>query len=79
LGLTDVDALTYSMTQLASGAGAAGLGAQGIAVGILSNTVLKLAIALFLGRGEFRAVAGLGLAALGAASCVGLWLASTLR
>jgi len=79
LGLTDVDALTYSMTQLASGAGAAGLGAQGIAVGILSNTGLKLAIALFLGRGEFRAVAGLGLAALGAASCAGLWLASALR
>lgn len=79
LGLTDVDALTYSMTQLAAGAGAAGLGAQGIAVGILSNTVLKLAIALFLGRGEFRAVAGLGLVALGAASCAGLWLASALR
>jgi uncharacterized membrane protein (DUF4010 family) len=72
LGLTDVDALTYSMTRL--GADAAGLGAKAIAIGILSNTVLKLALALFLGRGEFRWIAGLGLVALGAASGVGLWL-----
>ena len=46
LGLTDVDALTYSMTRLGAGAEAAALGAQAIAVGILSNTVLKLALAL---------------------------------
>jgi uncharacterized membrane protein (DUF4010 family) len=74
LGLTDVDALTYSMTRLGAGGQAAELGAQAIAVGILSNTVLKLALALFLGRGEFRRIAGLGLVALGAASGVGLWL-----
>jgi uncharacterized membrane protein (DUF4010 family) len=74
LGLTDVDALTYSMTRLGTGAEAAALGAQAIAVGILSNTVLKLALALILGRGEFRRIAGLGLVALAAASGVGLWL-----
>lgn len=74
LGLTDVDALTYSMTRLGTGAEATALGAQAIAVGILSNTVLKLALALILGRGEFRRFAGLGLVALGAASGVGLWL-----
>ncbi len=67
------------MTRLAPGAGAPALGAQGIAVGILSNTALKLAIARLVGRGEFRKVAGLGLVGLGAASCVGLWLASALR
>jgi uncharacterized membrane protein (DUF4010 family) len=79
LGLTDVDALTYSMTQLARGADSAALGAEAIAVGVLSNTVLKLAVALSLGRGEFRKVAGLGLVGLGAASGAGLWLASVFR
>jgi uncharacterized membrane protein (DUF4010 family) len=74
LGLTDVDALTYSMTRLGAGAEAAALGAQAIAIGILSNTILKLALALFLGRSEFRRIAGPGLVALGAASGVGLWL-----
>ena len=74
LGLTDVDALTYSMTRLGGGAEAAALGARAIAVGILSNTVLKLALVLILGRGEFRRIAGLGLVALGVASGVGLWL-----
>jgi uncharacterized membrane protein (DUF4010 family) len=73
LGFTDVDALTFSMTRL-GGADAATVGARAIAIGILSNTVLKLALVLALGRGEFRRNAGLGLAALGAASCVGLWL-----
>jgi hypothetical protein len=50
------------------------VGARAIAIGILSNTVLKLALVLSLGRGEFRRIAGLGLAALGVATGVGLWL-----
>jgi hypothetical protein len=61
------------MTRL-GGAETAALGAKAIAIGILSNTVLKLAFVLFLGRGEFRKIAGLGLVALGVASGVGLWL-----
>jgi uncharacterized membrane protein (DUF4010 family) len=73
LGFADVDALTYSMTRL-GGAESATLGAQAIAIGVLSNTVLKLAVALFLGRGDFRKIAGLRLVALAAASGVGLWL-----
>jgi uncharacterized membrane protein (DUF4010 family) len=75
LGFADVDALTYSMTRL-GGAESAALGAKAIAIGILSNTVLKLAFVVFMGRGEFRKIAGLGLVALGAASGVGLFLAS---
>jgi uncharacterized membrane protein (DUF4010 family) len=74
LGFADVDALTFSMTRLGGGAEATALGAAAIAIGILSNTVLKLAFAVFLGRGEFRWMAALGLVALGAASCLGLWL-----
>jgi uncharacterized membrane protein (DUF4010 family) len=75
LGLTDVDALTVAMARLGSAPDSAALGARGIAVGVLSNTVLKLAITLLVGRGEFRRAAGVRLAALGAASGLGLWLA----
>lgn len=74
LGFTDVDALTYSMTRLADGADAIALGARGVAIGVLSNTALKLLIALIVGRGEFRRVAGPGLVALGIASGLGLWI-----
>jgi uncharacterized membrane protein (DUF4010 family) len=77
LGIADVDALTYSMTRL-GGADTVALGAKAIAIGVLSNTILKLGFVVFLGRGEFRKIAGLGLAALAAASAVGLWVASQL-
>jgi hypothetical protein len=50
------------------------LAAQGITVGVLSNTTLKLLIALLLGRGTYRKVAVASLLLLGAAGCVGLWL-----
>lgn len=75
LGLTDMDALTYSMAKLGTGPGGVVLGAEGIAVGILSNTAFKLAVALIIGVGVFRRVAGAGLVVLGVAGCVGLWLA----
>ena len=73
VGFTDVDALTFSMTR--GGEGVA-LAAQAIAVGVLSNTVLKLAVAVGVGRGEYRRLAGLGLAALMLGSGVGLWVGS---
>ena len=75
LGLTDMDALTYSMTRLGANSDAVVLAAEAIAVGILSNTVFKLAAALALGVGVFRRVAAIGLLALAAASCLGLWIA----
>ena len=56
LGLTDMDALTLSMCRLAAADGA-GLAAAAIAVGILSNTLLKLTLAAVLGR-ERRSGAG---------------------
>jgi uncharacterized membrane protein (DUF4010 family) len=64
LGLTDMDALTYSMARLGA-AGDPALAARAIAVGLLSNTVLKLGLVLVLGSPRFRRVAGAGLAALG--------------
>jgi uncharacterized membrane protein (DUF4010 family) len=73
LGLTDMDALTLSMCGLAAGAGA-GLAAEAIAVGILSNTVLKLGIAAAVGATPFRRWTVPGLAALAVAVGVGLWV-----
>jgi uncharacterized membrane protein (DUF4010 family) len=71
LGLSDVDALTLSMARLVSGGEAPDLVARALAIGILANTLVKLAIAVVLGRGSFRMLAGAGLsliaAALGAA------------
>jgi uncharacterized membrane protein (DUF4010 family) len=64
LGLTDMDALTYSMARLGM-TGEAPLAAQAIAVGLLSNTILKLGLVLVVGSAGFRRVAGPGLLALG--------------
>jgi uncharacterized membrane protein (DUF4010 family) len=67
LGLTDIDALTISMARGAAEAIAVDVAARALAVGILANTALKLAIAIGLGTGGFRAVAGPALAAMAAA------------
>lgn len=74
LGLTDMDALTLAMSRLADGAELLRLAAQALAVGVISNTAVKLTIALVVGRGEFRSRTAIGLAILGAASGLGLWL-----
>jgi uncharacterized membrane protein (DUF4010 family) len=60
LGLTDVDALTVSMST-PSTAIAPAIAARAIAVGILANTVVKLTIAVGAGSGKFRRVSALGL------------------
>lgn len=68
LGLSDTDALTLSMNRLGSATGAVALAAQAIAVGVSSNALVKLVIALALGGPAYRlrAAAGLGvLLALG--------------
>lgn len=74
LGATDLDALTFSMCRLAAGGDGVALAAEGIAIGILVNTVVKLGITLGLGSSPFRRWASTGLGALGAASALGLWL-----
>ena len=73
LGLTDVDALTISMSRAAAIEGAS-VAARAIAVGILSNTALKLSIVLIVGRGTFRGLAATGLLAMALAFGVGIWL-----
>jgi uncharacterized membrane protein (DUF4010 family) len=67
LGLTDVDALTVSMTRGVEGGITPDVAAQAIAIGILSNTVLKTALAVVLGTARLRVAAGAILGAMGAA------------
>jgi uncharacterized membrane protein (DUF4010 family) len=73
LGLTDVDALTISM---ARGGHSATLevAALALSLGILSNTMLKAAVALALGKGSFRWFAGGGLTLIGFALGLSLLL-----
>ena len=70
LGLTDVDALTASMTSRVAGGLAAEVGAVAIVTGILSNSLTKLAIALVIGRGRFRLLTAIGLVAMTLAGLV---------
>jgi uncharacterized membrane protein (DUF4010 family) len=69
LGLTDVDALTLSMAREVAQAVSVEVAAAAIAIGVLTNTAMKLALALFFGSARFRLIAGgalvLMLAALG--------------
>ena len=71
LGLTDVDALTISMARGIQAEDWA-IPAQALSLGILSNTVLKAAVALVLGKGRFRRLAAAGL--IGIAIVLGLSL-----
>lgn len=72
LGLTDMDALTYSMARLGASGGDAPLAARAIAIGLLSNTMLKLVLALALGTAGFRRVAAAGLLAYAASLLAGM-------
>ncbi len=74
LGLTDMDALTVSMARLGTEDGTVRLAAQAIMLGLLSNTVLKLTVAVGLGTAQFRRLAGAGLAYLGVATVLALLL-----
>jgi uncharacterized membrane protein (DUF4010 family) len=71
LGLTDVDALTMSMSRLDSGL-IAEVAASAIAVGILVNTAMKLGAGIAFGSSAFRWVALPGLLGLGAATALAL-------
>ncbi len=77
LGLTDVDALTATMARSVARTSSLQLAALAIAIGVLSNTAMKLALALFIGRHRFRVIAAgtLALMLLGGAGAV--WLLAT--
>ncbi len=68
IGFTDVDALTFAMVREVASGTAVDLAARALALGMLANTVLKLAITLGVGRGRFRVAAGIALAVLAASA-----------
>ena len=74
LGLSDVDALTISMARTADEGIAAGVAAKGIAIGILSNCILKTGLAASLGTGPFIRLAGGVLVAMAVAIAVTIGL-----
>ena len=71
LGLTDVDALTVSMSSPASLL-AARVAARAIAIGILTNTLLKLSLSVVIGRASFRRATAIGLLAMAVTSAITL-------
>lgn len=74
LGLADVDALTLTMSRATSAATAtAQAAATAVVVGTLVNTLTKLSMALFIGRGTYRWRVVLGLGAMAASLCVTLY------
>ncbi len=74
LGLTDVDALTLSMARSMAPSQSPAIAATAIALGILANTAMKLALAVTFGNGRFRGIAGGALVAMLVALGVALTL-----
>ncbi|MBM3906825.1 MAG: DUF4010 domain-containing protein [Gemmatimonadetes bacterium] len=72
-GLTDVDAISVSMTRVAQG-DFTPVAARAIVVAVASNTAAKAVIAATIGRGVFRLRAAAALAAMFAALIAALFL-----
>jgi len=70
LGLTDVDALTISMTTSAASANGPAVAAEAIAIGILANCLMKLVLAVALGAPRFARTTAATLAVM--ATAIGL-------
>lgn len=73
LGLTDVDALTLSMTRSVTTGTSIDAAARAIAIGILANSLMKGGMAFAIGSGRFRWEAGGALLAMAAAGGVALF------
>jgi uncharacterized membrane protein (DUF4010 family) len=74
LGLTDVDALTLSMTRSVATGTTIDAAARAIAIGIVANSLMKAGIAMVIGSGRFRWQAGGALLAMAAAGAASLLL-----
>jgi hypothetical protein len=70
LGFTDVDALTISMAKSADGQIPVAIAAEAVAVGVLSNTILKLLLAVVLGKARFRKLTSAWMTAMAIGSAV---------
>ena len=74
LGLTDVDALTLSMTRSVSSGTPIEAAARAITMGIVANSLMKAGIAFVIGSGRFRWHAGAALLSMAAAGTGALLL-----
>jgi len=75
LGLTDVDALTMSMTRSVATGVPVVLACRAIALGIVANSLMKSAMAITLGAARFKWQAGGALLAMAAAGAAAIaWL-----
>lgn len=74
LGLTDVDALTLSMSRSVTSGTSVDAACRAIATGIVANSLMKAGIAMIVGSRRFKWQAGaslLAMAAAGAAAIIG--------
>jgi uncharacterized membrane protein (DUF4010 family) len=74
VGLTDLDALTLAMATLARQDGLLPTAAKAIGIGVASNTLFKLGLAVALGRGRYRKFAAAGIGVLAATTAAALWV-----
>jgi uncharacterized membrane protein (DUF4010 family) len=72
IGLTDMDALTLSMSRLGTTPDLVRLAARAIAIGLLGNSALKIALTIGLGTSRYRQLALAGLAALAMTGAISL-------
>jgi uncharacterized membrane protein (DUF4010 family) len=72
VGLTDLDALTLSLARSTVAPSAVRTAGVALAAGVLANTLLKLAVAVIVGRGSFRAATAAGLGTVAAVIVVAL-------
>jgi uncharacterized membrane protein (DUF4010 family) len=74
LGLTDVDALTLSMSRSVASGTPIEAAARAITMGIVANSLMKAGIAVVVGSGRFRWQAAAALLAMAAAGAGALFL-----
>ena len=74
VGISDMDALAFSMARLAASPTSLPLAAKALAVGALASALFKVCLALALGAAPFRRQAAAGLGTVAAACALGLWL-----
>jgi uncharacterized membrane protein (DUF4010 family) len=74
LGLTDVDALTMSMTRSVSTGTSIESACRAILMGIIANSIMKAVLSFGIGKGRFRVQAGLAMLAMAAAGAAALFV-----
>jgi uncharacterized membrane protein (DUF4010 family) len=72
LGLTDVDALTFSIARASASGLPVDVAARAITMGLVANTMLKLLLALVLGTRGFRSLVAVGLSGMAISLAIAL-------